>query len=326
MRRYDPRGATFLLAALLLPASAYAQGGKNLPPVGVQPMAPAVMPAAQPMVATGVIPAINGRVASVRFYEAPFQGVPFAQRVFYSTFQRSLSRFIYWQVDLDFPTLQGPVNMPIDAVWYRQDGSVFARQCDDTLSLEAGWGSARHVRGRGWDQYGNWPVGPYWVDLFVLGDRVANGQFSVVDGGTTGFAAAPPARPVNPFVPSLNARVTTLKFFEAGGTAPPAEQRQYHSYFTLSTTRYVYWEMHLQFPYAYRRQNFNVEAIWYAPDGSIFAHQSDASFYVDQSWTSSDHTWGRGWDNPGQWTPGSYYVELFVNGTRVGYDRFTIGT
>jgi hypothetical protein len=325
MRHHHSREATLLLAALLLPTLSLAQGGKTIPPAGVMPMAaPAPMPMVQPATASFMVPAINGRVTSVRFYEAPFQGTPAAQRVYYSTFQRALTRYVYWQVDLSFPSLPAPVTLPIDAVWYRQDGSVFARQSDDTLSFQAGWSTAFHVRGRGWNDFGNWPVGPYWVDLFVLGDRVANGAFSVADGGA-GFAAAPPARPVNTFVPTLNARVTSVKFFEAGGQAPRIADRTYRSYYPVSTTRYIYWEMHLAFPPAYQRQNFAVEAIWYAPDGSVFAHQSGASFYVDQGWTTSDHDWGRGWDQPGQWPQGSYYVELLVNGTRVGYDRFTIG-
>jgi hypothetical protein len=46
--------------------------------------------------------------------------------------------------------------------------------------------------------------------------------------------------------------------------------------------------------------------------------------YAQQGWTQPVFNFGRGWNNPGNWKPGWYRVELYVNGNRIASGTFQI--
>jgi hypothetical protein len=112
-------------------------------------------------------------------------------------------------------------------------------------------------------------------------------------------------------IPSLEATVTSLQFFEGASQAPPREQRAYTQRFDPARTRYVHWELTLAHPPPGRRRVFSIQSVWSHPDGRILARLSMHTA-VEADWTWSYHH--ASWQPPAGWAAGTYRVELSVRG------------
>jgi len=134
-----------------------------------------------------------------------------------------------------------------------------------------------------------------------------------------------PARPSMAVrrIPSLNATVTSLRFYESGSNGLPHDQRVYGNTFPASTTRFIAWELSLKHPHPGVHRDFDISATWLRPDGSVWTQQTCPS-HVEPLWTLSWHDCRWGWNEPGHYMPGTYQVELFVEGKSVAKGRFTI--
>jgi PEGA domain len=137
--------------------------------------------------------------------------------------------------------------------------------------------------------------------------------------------AAPPAPAVGtlPNFPIAGARVEEMKFFESGYDSPELGKRTYQSRFDHRSTRYVNWELDLACPAIPARVDFSINAIWYNPDGTVFANQN-MNTYALPTWTTPVFNFGRGWKASGNWKTGWYRVELFVNGNRIATGSFEV--
>jgi hypothetical protein len=124
-------------------------------------------------------------------------------------------------------------------------------------------------------------------------------------------------------IPLLKAEVTGLRFFESGYDPPDKNQRTYPTEFVNLSSRYINWELNLEFPAPGRRIDFDILAVWYNPDGSVMARQTKAS-YIESDWTNSYHSYGRGWKEPGNWIPGTYRVDLLVGDHKIASGSFTV--
>lgn len=122
-------------------------------------------------------------------------------------------------------------------------------------------------------------------------------------------------------IPSLQATVTSVKFFESGIDAVPEAQRVYTTRFPRSTTRLVWWETNLAYPDPGRRIDFSIESFCFGPDGSLLNRQTQ-NYFIQSPWTSSSHFMGFGGREPGTWAPGVYRVELHVAGQKVAEGSF----
>lgn len=142
-------------------------------------------------------------------------------------------------------------------------------------------------------------------------------------------AAAPPPPVVRPIVGNLpgfpipGASFKEMKFFEGTYDPAPLGKRTYQLQFDHRTSRFIFWELDLTCPSVAQRLNFTIFATWYNPDGSIFANQT-MNTYAEVGWTEPVYNTGRGWQRPGNWKRGTYRVELFVNGNRIGTGSFTV--
>jgi serine/threonine protein kinase len=125
------------------------------------------------------------------------------------------------------------------------------------------------------------------------------------------------------YIPSLEASVTELRFFESGSGTVPPEERQYATRFTGASARYINWELNLEYPAPGQRIEFAVDATYFRPDGSVLAEQS-YNPYIEADWTGSNHTFGWGWDEPNNWPVGSYRVDLVVEGDLIASNWFEI--
>ena len=118
-------------------------------------------------------------MTELSLYEVPSGGVPRDQRAYKLQFDRSSTRFVSWELNLRHPKHRGRIEFIIIAVYYRADGSVFARQTIDS-HLEANWTSSWHDGNWGWKDPGKWPVGSYRVELSIGGEIVASSPFEVI--------------------------------------------------------------------------------------------------------------------------------------------------
>ena len=114
-----------------------------------------------------------------------------------------------------------------------------------------------------------------------------------------------------------------MRFYEGGWDSPPQEARVYTNVFSYLTTRYVNWELNLAYPPQPERIDYEIEVVYYSPDGTIQANQTAAA-HVKKRWTNSSRSWGTGYRQPLQWVKGLYKVELFVEGQLIASGEFDI--
>jgi hypothetical protein len=124
-------------------------------------------------------------------------------------------------------------------------------------------------------------------------------------------------------IPSLQARVTGVRFYEGVVDPPPISHRVYSNRFAQATSRFIWWEINLAYPDPGRRIDFSVTAVCYRPDGIVLNRQAQ-HYFIQSPWTGSEHSMGFGGHEPGTWAPGIYKVELFVEGKNVGGGTFEI--
>ncbi|MFC2165821.1 protein kinase [Acidobacteriota bacterium] len=260
------------------------------------------------------IPILSANVSELKFYEKGESTIPKEQRKYGKRFAKSESRYIRWELNLTHPAPARRIDFTIEAVWYKSDGSVLIRQTNPTF-LEADWKNSWHAKGWGWKVPGNWEPGNYRVDLIVEGKKVASGSFEIYQEKKRPAATDT--------IPSLNATVTEVKFYEGGTNGVAYKQRVYSNRFASNNSRFVFWELHLKHPAPGRRVDFKVDAVWYNPDGSVFSRQTKST-YLEPDWKTSWHVYGSGWEKPGNWKPGNYRVDLFVKGKIIASASFAI--
>jgi hypothetical protein len=125
------------------------------------------------------IPVPGAKVSAVQFYEGPHDLiVQKAQRVYRQSFDRSTTRSIYWELDLSFPPPGRRIDFPVDAIWYRSDGTPMTRQIISAYVLPL-WPSSYHTVGYGYAEPGHWTPGAYRVDLYFKNVRIASGTFQI---------------------------------------------------------------------------------------------------------------------------------------------------
>ncbi len=158
---------------------------------------------------------------------------------------------------------------------------------------------------------------------------VASGDAQTVYVTLVQKSSAPPGlripsqvQPAPLFIPGIN--ISPLKFFE-GPHDKTLEQseRSYRTDFDRTSTRSIFWEVDLSYPGPGHRIDFQLDAYWYNPDGSLLRHQVLPA-YVLATWTSSLHTLGYGWVDGGHWTAGQYRVEIQFKGLRLVSGTFQI--
>lgn len=130
---------------------------------------------------------------------------------------------------------------------------------------------------------------------------------------------------VNPSwkIPSLNAEVKSLLFFETPYDLLPLDQRTYHTRFSRGQSRYIAWEVNLKFPSPSDKTNFEIQHFYYSPEGEIIFSSIKKS-YLDPSWGNSWHASGYGFNNQGEWKPGLYTVDLYVQKDLIAKGSFEI--
>ncbi len=115
---------------------------------------------------------------------------------------------------------------------------------------------------------------------------------------------------------------SNVRFFEGDDYNVPFEERIYKNVFP-STSRYIYFELALDYPETFVDMDYPFTAVYYTPNGEeqIFSY-----FFIDWGWTSSYHSAGYGYVNIGYWHPGTYTVKIFDGGHELASGNFTISS
>lgn len=112
-----------------------------------------------------------------------------------------------------------------------------------------------------------------------------------------------------------------IKFFEKGADPLPKSERKFGNRFAKETTRFIKLEVDIDYPEA---QNL-IEFEWtYTLDGPVELEEFTIESKIKAGWDGSLHIMGPGWEVPGNWDVGTYKVELYIDGTKIGENAFEI--
>jgi len=140
------------------------------------------------------------------------------------------------------------------------------------------------------------------------------------------LAYVPPPDPSRDmgYVRVINAKVTSVKFFESAYNHPDRKDRVYRSSFSRTQSRYINWEVNFEHAAAGRRIDYKIESIWYSNGAEIWRAQCNS--YVQADWVNSYWAQGYGWANagPNTWRSGNYRVDLYIEGAKIASGNFSV--
>jgi hypothetical protein len=163
--------------------------------------------------------------------------------------------------------------------------------------------------------------GSYQVRVSKSGYNSTTETVSIADRNVTRGISIEKGR-----IPLINASISSLKFFKTEKETLPRDQRQYLTSFQASSTRFIAWELNLNYPKRSQRVDFRIEHVFRDETGVSITSQSTFNAYVNTGWTSSFHTAGKGREDGTFWTShrGRVIVDLYVNGDLVKTRSFTV--
>jgi hypothetical protein len=124
-------------------------------------------------------------------------------------------------------------------------------------------------------------------------------------------------------VPSLDARVTQLVFFSSSASdIAPLKNPTYNTRFAHAATNRIHPEIYLEHPRPGKRVYFTM---------TVHIRESQKTFRIvdyetriEPDWTASHHSVGIGVMGPGNWRPGSYEADIYINGDKVAMGHFEV--
>jgi hypothetical protein len=143
---------------------------------------------------------------------------------------------------------------------------------------------------------------------------------------------APPPQARDEVIPSLNARLTALRFFEGNPCEKSSpERRAYGQRFAQVLTREILTELTLEHPKHARRLDFTIQA-FYRHEGKVIGRPEletylSADKQVSVYWFNKRTGSLRVCTKPypcGRWSVGSYTVDVYINGEKVASGSFEI--
>jgi hypothetical protein len=133
--------------------------------------------------ARGTIPVLSAKVTALRFFEgASYSMPPRRERVYRSRFARPITRNVFCELGLEHPPGQR-VDFRIQAVYTYDDGSKVHFLTNYGVAEMAShilpdWEGSSHALGP--QPFSSaWAIGTYLVVVYVNGDKVAAGSFSI---------------------------------------------------------------------------------------------------------------------------------------------------
>jgi hypothetical protein len=119
-------------------------------------------------------------------------------------------------------------------------------------------------------------------------------------------------------------RYLGIRFYEGPASNVPKGERHFAAVFPRVSARYIWCQVDMENE-LWQERDRSYTFVWQYlnPDGS---HRGDLSlpFTVRRDWQTAwvSHSWG--WDDPGNWPPGTYRVTVAVDGNPFGEGTFDI--
>lgn len=132
-----------------------------------------------------------------------------------------------------------------------------------------------------------------------------------------------PGVPPTPGFETLNARVTTFRFFEGPNPGPPLGSRQYADTFDVAAARYIYAELELDYVGPSDLTTFSLGCN-FEREGSGVPRDVTVNGTRQAGVGTFLSSFGLGWDTPGHWYPGRYFVECAFGGKPVMRQTFEV--
>ncbi|HEU4559869.1 MAG TPA: tetratricopeptide repeat protein [Longimicrobium sp.] len=130
---------------------------------------------------TADLPAVNGRVVGVRFFEAGATPPSEINRSYRYRFSAGTTRYLYATVELAQP-VRLRVDLPVQVTWYAPDGRVVGRTAFSDPYVAPGnvtsFPSLTSVA-LGYAEPGKWAKGRYRVDVMSGARRITSGWFDI---------------------------------------------------------------------------------------------------------------------------------------------------
>jgi hypothetical protein len=124
-------------------------------------------------------------------------------------------------------------------------------------------------------------------------------------------------------IPSLDARITKLAFFNSSAAdIAPSKNPIYKSRFDHATTTRVHPEIYLDYPPPGKKIYFTMTV--HIRENTRTFRIVDYDTRIEPDWTSSHHAVGIGVLGPGNWRPGNYEADVYINGEKVAMGSFQV--
>ncbi|MFB3885353.1 MAG: hypothetical protein ACE144_08985 [Thermodesulfobacteriota bacterium] len=263
---------------------------------------------------------------SVKFFESGATEPPASQREFKTDFPKSTTRYVYFLVETKNLLYRNRAHKPlVFGKYYNPDGSLRG-EAKVNVDIPSDWEDAELWNAWGWEKPGNWPVGTYRVEIWFGSSKVGEGSFSIYDDRAS--TTTPPVSSVSSVPPVTSEKAflefQSVTFFESGATDPPASERQFKTDFSRTSTRYInFFVLAKNLLYRNRSQKPLVRGRYYYPDGS-FMGEATVNVEIPSTWQDTNLWAGWGWDKPGNWSIGTYRLDILFGDTKVGEGRFSI--
>ncbi|MCI0614181.1 tetratricopeptide repeat protein [bacterium] len=124
---------------------------------------------------------------------------------------------------------------------------------------------------------------------------------------------------VHPYIPSINANINEVKFFESPYSPPPKDQRQYRMGFDARAARYINWELNLTHNAPGKPVSFKVDSEWFK-NGEVF-YRYTVNYSIQADWAYSYNSHGY---SMAPWTQGIYRVDLSIGGQKIASEYFDV--
>lgn len=323
--------AAVLPAAASLPVAAVQQLS---PPVSTPPAAPEPAPVAVPSSAKEkvaadtstpreVIPTATttldvsglGAVkASLDFFECPALSATPARYLGPASdrFDSRLARFLCARVK--FASAQPASATPslkLQCKYALDGGTLAVGEIDGTPSAGAAVWEAYIQYGK--DDYDHWKDGQYTVTCDYGAATVLRAPFAVFTSGTSGDD-----------IPSLKARVLTLRTFATGSQVVPLMERAYTDVFVGEKLRMVGMELQLLYPAPDGKTSETVSCVWKHVDSSKLMYTDQLVVAPTAESSTSIKAAANGFTDTGGWTSGTYTVECGLADKVIASTRFVV--
>jgi hypothetical protein len=115
-----------------------------------------------------------------------------------------------------------------------------------------------------------------------------------------------------------------VKYFASASPPPEISNREYKTQFSRSFSHYIYIEVNLKnLLHGIRDNTVNMKASLYGPDGKL-VETINLTYTLTSSLGADVLIWNRTETTTGNWRTGTYRVEIYISGKKVGDSTYSI--